>query len=596
MEQVATPEDLADLHEKLATHFGQLSELVHETSELFGFTGLKTAVKPGEGWLTSFSNRGVTLQIDPLDSSKAFAQKDKSTVTLDDLLRALTETDINRATYSVCHELGHIRDYFEEGHDGETQEAPTDPAESFFWNIIDDAGIDKKLRNIPKFDDIIEAEFADRIPQDDWKGTPRHSQFASAILVRSVLKREDSMDDDVRAAVSGLENMQINGETLNVLEILVGQQTTHAERHEIAERLILPIYKEFLARDFIDFPNVDFTEYYKLMYSQPCFHYGDSSDSNDELETSPWHAFADLKDALANQQNKQDNAKQLGSMALLEGLNISKGESAAYLEMLQEDRAIIQEVASILETLGVPSPSLVAPRYRKHPSYSGRRLHPKRLAQAVIYGEQADEQQIWQDIELANKRVDFELATLDIHLVCDVSGSMGGQSSKIASEAALILMEAIELAKQRVALRGIDEDPDVRIQVIAFGSGRAVIAEIGNELSLPNKGKTFTALRNPNGGTQLYPAIKTIRESVADKPDRFQLIFVLSDGGYHDYDNARAELLRFDQDKVHVADIITDKNYPRDYVLGDLLVLEDPKKLALNLHQQLGSFVTKIRE
>ena len=31
MEQVATPEDLAHLHERLAAHFGQLSELVHET-------------------------------------------------------------------------------------------------------------------------------------------------------------------------------------------------------------------------------------------------------------------------------------------------------------------------------------------------------------------------------------------------------------------------------------------------------------------------------------------------------------------------------------------------------------------------------------
>jgi hypothetical protein len=116
---------------------------------------------------------------------------------------------------------------------------------------------------------------------------------------------------------------------------------------------------------------------------------------------------------------------------------------------------------------------------------------------------------------------------------------MEGEKAHSAADTALCLIEGLQMAAYMAQSKTKLKRPDVRIELTAFGAGFDVICPLSYEPTGEQKGKAFSSLRNADSkGTYISDALNSIRRTAQYEGRRTRLIFIISDGKFHDPDEA----------------------------------------------------------
>lgn len=615
--------------ETLAKYVDGLEITARETVALLGLTGLDVQVNPGGGWSSAKLADKVVLTIDPFQITARNRDSQSNTdVDIDELLREITETDQSHIRHTICHELGHIRDFIDPTHEDQPSISKSD---HFFWNVLDDATIDRRLRTVPSLDECTDELYGKVLfPTDSYEDQPKHTQLMYGLLVNSVTGASPTLDPQVQAIIDALHQVPSGDSTYDIMQVLASHSTTLQERRLIAEHYIKPHFDALLVEDQQQNPDANNEEQYE-QYEQVVHGgghgsgeegqseeaekegsasdgdgNGEPSDSGD-MHTSTSEAGSMLKELAKEQKQPTKESKPskkpsdktiaaLGAGSIAAELQLPKADAKEYLASLNVYRAEIMATAKAFETLAVPSRTSTSPRFTNRASYSGHKLHTGRVAQAAIQMETGVEQAIWRPVEHRGKRLDFTLDKLDVHLLVDISTSMGGEKAQQAAITALMLMEGLELARHNLAKNSIrNQKPDVRLQVTAFGSDHEVISPLSYSPDAKYKGQAFTALRNPNAWSTLVSgALGTVKLATTQHPNRNQLVFIISDGGFSDYEEAKKAAQTLPPAKAQIIQLVIGSPGVRT-ITGNVSHLEDAKSVPLAVRSQLESYMAGLQ-
>lgn len=571
------------------------SELAARVARVFGYDGLSIVVKPGAGWQTIHDEDDIRLIVDPTMLAPKTV-KDAS----GEAYSGEVEIPAQYSVYGIAHELGHVDDFMHPDSLKHLKEAK--PREHFFWNIVDDSVINKRLRNIPLLDSITDEVYRDMLfPKDDFTDKPKHVQFMYGWLLRNVVPDRDvTLDSAAEAALDGLESIELNGHLYDMYRTLSHPDTSYEERRRIAAEHILPLYEAFYEEALQDHQNqeqskdrsdsdqqsdgesgsdsaqssdstsspgsssgsdqggaepAEWDEIYDAYADATgCGHENDDSDDSSSSREDPGtkhqdphQAIKDAADAIRQNQQQQEHqpqpvqtkpnqvSNQPGSLAA--ELQLSPEDAAAYRAVVEQFRPQIQEVAKVFQLLAVPSVEYTSPRYQRRSDTSGLKLSPRDLYRVVVAAHSSADPAVWKPVETVAKREGYSFNGLDIHLLVDASGSMQGLKAENASASSVILMEGLASARRMVERYNTRAPkPDVRLQVILFGSDTKVVAPLSHEVAAKDKGIAFTTVRSAASNATMVNGALNITTANAQKyPERTQLVFVVTDGSFHDH-------------------------------------------------------------
>ncbi len=581
------------------------AELAERIARIFGYDGLSVAVVPGAGWKTIHNGDDIQLIADPTMLIPK-ALKDAR----GEILPADIEVPAQYSLYGIAHELGHVDDFLHPDSFKHMEDAK--PKEHFFWNVVNDSVINKRLRNIPLLNGITDEIYKDILfPTDDFTDMPKHVQLMYGWLLFNVVpERAPTLDTAVKAALDKLAHVELNGRAYDIYRTLSHPDTSYEERRRIATEHILPLYEAFLEEDLqerqqeqdqqpsgensdensgadqqdkippsLSSPpsgdeqsfDADGNQQEQNEQTEPsdwndiydaytdatgCGHDNETRDSsasnsdpNDD-HTDPHQTIKEIADAIrqkqnqeqqpANRQDQQDDALDQSASFAAE-LQLSPEDARAYHAVVKNHHQEILDTAKVFESLTVPSVEYSSPRLRRRPDTSGLKLSARHLHRVVTASQIGTDPAVWMPVETISKREGYSFNGLDIHLLVDASGSMQGDKADNAAVASIIFMEGLALARRRVARHNPRAaKPDVRLQIILFGSDTKVVAPIAHETASEDKGIAFTTIRAAaGGGTMITGALDITTANAHANPKRTQLVSIVTDGDF--YDRSAAE-------------------------------------------------------
>lgn len=331
----------------------------------------------------------------------------------------------------------------------------------------------------------------------------------------------------------------------------------------------------------------------------------DGDSSHDHDESDPQEAIKEageilreileekaVEEAEAQAQTSSSQGSE-GAGSIATELELSPEDAEAYKEVIEKYRDQIHEVANILQLLTVPSIEYTSPRYQKKASTNGLKLSPRDLFNVVISSHSEQDPAIWKPVETVSKREGLSFNGLDIHLLVDASGSMGGQKADSAAACSVILMEGLASARRLVERYNPSAPkPDVRLQVALFGSSAEVVAPLGHETDPKDKGVAFTTVREAKSGSTLVAdALQLTVDCAKKNPERTQLVYIITDGDVFDRTNA-----------MDVIDNGGRNYFPAEYILlsssstpiaKQYSHINNPDELPSELNKQLKILASK---
>ncbi len=551
----------------------QIVETANRVARIFGYGNLRIELNKGGGWATERKEQSVVMHVDP-DMLRPKELKDATGADTDSVVSDPEAYSL----YGICHELGHVEDYMQPTNTRERLKEMT-PADAFFWNVLDDAVINRRLRGIPLLNSITSEVYRDNLfPDDDLSTLPKHIQFMYGLLLRNVTPdRAVTLDPAVEEALKSIDPPQKGWTTRRrrtLMDRLSLPRTGFVERRDAATQHILPVYRSLLDEDKADRQQEpgepggsqgdpqqgaggmaeDIYEAYEAAAHGDHEHAhgaedGAGSGAGDEVADAIQQAGEAMAEVLAEQAAAQPGGKEQGQSAsemagrIAAELSLDRSDATLYLDALDKYKNEIIAVSRIFQSLALPELEFTSPRYRRHPATRGGRLSPRDLFRAVMATED-EEPVIWRPIETISKKEGFVFSGLDVHLLVDVSGSMRGAKAEAAAACYVVLAEGLELAR-RTALKQnpMAGSPDVRLQTIAFGASAKVVSPLSFTVDPTSKGTAFsTILRAASGSTMVAGALEETIKSATKDPARTQLVYVLSDGSFSDTQRAQEAL------------------------------------------------------
>jgi len=311
--------------------------------------------------------------------------------------------------------------------------------------------------------------------------------------------------------------------------------------------------------------------------------------SNDEGETRPYETV---------QKNKNATPSSIpGTMAF----ELEHPDIDTYRDLIHKYSDQILQIATVFESLAIPSVMYEAPRYGKIPHPRGRRLASRNLYQ-IINGDNANSQpRIWLPVESKGQVDNYRFRAMDISLIIDTSPSMAGKSAEAAAACSVIVPEAISLAKHTIHSRDVHyEQPDVRMQVLLFSGETKIAVPLGYEQTMEDKSAAFATIRAAadHGYSNVVDSIKLTIETAKNNPTRPQIVFVISDGDFHD-DVEAAALVEKKPSNLYIyqlclplEDAMVMKHYdknlnPNDYIEGSFVEGSNDPKDKIYIHKRV---------
>jgi hypothetical protein len=607
-----------------------LEQGVHQLGRLYGIDGLEVATKSGIGTMCALKEDGsLLINIDPEQVIKGHGESMDSS-------QPTTSPEIT-ALFMTGHEIGHASDFLDPAH---KLPAEKDKARDFFDLVVDDTVIDRRSRRVPLFDANANAVYGQQI-SGNLSELPRHVQLMYGIRISTVIDDPQiEMDSAVREILESLKHYDREGTVFDIPAVMADPRTTLKERRKIAETFILPHYQDLLEEDEQsqqsgqdglpsdqgsgDFQS-NYDQYDKAVHGE--HDHGESKDqsSPQEGQTEPGEQstsdslaqqIADaIKQATAKKEKGRQDAKvkaeirakeseadadqqleaQLSQLAgsVAAEMNLSPGDAEKYVRSLDKWRPTIKEVAKVFMKLAAPANIIMSPRYTRGAHTEGLRLHPQTMAAVALQLAADQDQAVWQSVERKAHRQEVTFGGLDVDLMVDVSGSMRGEKAECAADTALCLIEGLQLARYMVAREaGQHHQPDVRTQVIAFGSSSEVLAPLSHEPTGEQKGKTYTNLLNPNSNSTLISGtLEKVRQHAVARPKRDVVGIIISDGHFHDHETA-AEMVAAMPKSVVISHLVMGGDVG-EFISDNHEVVPNPNALPGKLYGVLAEYIRR---
>lgn len=609
-----------------------LEQGVHQLGLLYGIRGLEVAVKPGAGWSCAKTEHGLTITVDPEQTVEGNGFEDK------DIAEPSTVSPEVTSLFITAHELGHANDYLDPNW---RKPIKPDPAGDFFNCLVDDTVIDKRNRRVPMLDANADAVYSHQMPSDLTE-LPKHVQLMFGMRVGTVIDNPTlTMNDQVAEILNSLGSYQKGEQTFDIMDVLTDPRTTYGERRRIADRFIRPHFDALLEQDKQEQSDQgeaaegegNFEAIYE-QYEQAVHGHqhqdenegqqsGQSQDSESESSGRPTQGSGlaeqmaeAMKLAVGEQQAQQEAAKakaqasrtksdadgeeqreaQLSELAgtIAAEMHLSPGNAESYARSLDKWTGTIKEVADVFMKLAAPADVIMSPRYRRDAHTEGVRLHPRTMAGVALQLATDQDQAIWQPIVREAHRQEVTFGGLDVHLLVDVSGSMAGPKAQCAADTAMCLIEGLQLARHKVArTAGQYHQPDVRTQVIAFGSGTEVLSLLSHQPNGQQKGKTYTNLLEANSSATLVnDALGHVKQAAQAKPKRDAIAIIISDGQFGDH-NAAAQTVAQMPKTAYIAHLVIGGGV-QEFISKNHEVVSNPNVLPGKLHGVLTDYIRRV--
>lgn len=421
----------------------------------------------------------------------------------------------------------------------------------YFNSCIDDTAIDMQLRDIGLFTGYFN-QYASRLRSHVLAGYPLHMQFMEAIRLICIESNPFFVVEpiiDTELSSLGISRRDPGTIILSIME----RGLPFSDRRELSYEYLRPIYETLFKEDLRRSKTNDFIHLYEKDNPYGDFEHSalsEFSDRENDLSADDF-LYQVTNDHLeemhqsSSEENKENSND--GDKNDAKGLMLPrKGESSDDLELIKDTTKgyaaaaarwliVIQRVADILLRLASPKESISVPRWRHIATSEGRRLNPNTITSATIQLQSDIPQAIWQPIKTVTRHQEMQFTGLDIYLLLDVSGSMGGSNAEYATATAICLIEGLRHA-QMISQRDQRGDiVDVRIQLVAFGAGWDELTPLGVDLSLQQKEIVYDNLMNPTSNfTMINGALKHVSSQAHAHPDRNILCLIISDGLFSD--------------------------------------------------------------
>lgn len=596
---------------------------VHQLGLLYGMSGLEVVTKPGAGWSCAKTDRGLTITIDPQQSVEGNGVDNKA-----ELAPAAVSPEVT-SLFITAHELGHANDFLDPSW---RLPAKPSPARAFFDCLTDDTVIDRRNRRVPLLDANADEVYSHQIPSD-LTDFPKHVQLMYGIRISTVVDNPTmTMDESVAGTIASLAEYEKNEQVFNILEVLTDPRTSLTERRRIAEKFILPHFEALLEQDKQEdggrgdpragkgegeFESI-YAQYEEAVHGhqrkgegegqEPQPAQGEASDQSagssslgEQIAKAVKQAIEEqAKEAKAQSQARSDprNEQSEALLAELAGtvaaeMQLSQGDAESYVRSLDKWTPTIKEVANVFLKLAAPANIIKSPRYNSSAHTEGLRLHPRTLAGVALQLATDQEQAIWQPVEQKARRQEVTFGGLDVHLIVDVSGSMAGAKAQCAADTAVCLIEGLQLARHKVAREvGQAHQPDVRTQIIAFGSGTEILSPLSYEPSGPQKGKTYTnLLEASSSATLVNGSLENVKQAAKNNPKRDAIVIVVSDGQFGDHDTAARTVAEMPK-SVYVAHLVIGGGVQK-FISNNHEAVGNPSLLPAKLHGVLTDYIRR---
>lgn len=497
--------------------------------------------------------------------------------------RADVEDQLDFLGFNILHELGHVKRF-----GAQPTEAPPNPKDDYFHNIVDDIAINyDNARKTRFFSDLIIKAYDHYLFPIDRRSKmtkePRHKQFMETLLLLSMttdIYRKPRSAEDLQEYLTDIGCSDIDPDVTNKLAQVVNfkvGKTRHnllGQIREYGEDLpyynqitshIKTMYDELYEEDLQDKqqsessgdsgedgnPSSNKSDQFDYSNSGSCQHTISSdhaeTDSNpekakandDKVESTKSDDIAEIGKQIGqqiaeaisqdkNQSTDDQKAVQLSAEQLerlRQELGLNESDFQGFLATVNKYRGEIDAISNlILQLRRERQNNFLAPSHEV--SARGHRIHIGKLLGYLTSGSIEATPDIWKTPTFLEK-IEYEFDGADFYFLCDVSGSMKGDKAKAAAESAVVLSQGI----QDASLEYYEDVPAIRIQVQAFGSGEQTLCELTDSPSNADLGRMYSSLLKPNSySTQVSGALTRINP---DK-NRLSVILVLSDGQFHD--------------------------------------------------------------
>lgn len=579
-------------------------EQLRRLSELYDIPGLEITTNREQPWFCERTERGVRLSLNPNQPlACGFLNVQRSP-------DAISASD--NSLYVMGHVLGHVwdcldPDWVPPGND--------EPAMNFFHHMIDDLAIDTQSRAIPLIDSLADSMYA--VNAGDMTMLPLNVQLMYGLRHTAVTGGENlQVDESIKTIINTIKQYKKNGTQFDALQLISDADITYSQRHVIAREIILPYYLALLEPDAAfalpDAGNEDGAEYggegtetepsesepednenqnggtenetnSNSMDSDSSENSGlqkdeykaeaesemtnDSTEgSTDDADSSPSEA-AELEDTdkpsdqLEEEADDQreERCEQLAGI-VAEEMRLRPGDARLYAEALYEWDSVIKDVANIFLELATATDRYCAPRYSRDAHTMGVKLHPHTLSQVALQLETGDEQAIWQSVVREKPRQEYQFGGMDIHFLVDVTASMWGEKGKCAAATALCLIEGLQLARHKASYNQQFSQPDVKTQIIAFGSDTEILSPLSYLPQSEHKGKAFVNVLYPiSRATLVNGALERVREDAALASNRQAIVIIVSDSEFGDQE-AALETVESLPNTAYVTQLVVNSN------------------------------------
>jgi len=618
--------------------YPQLNEValrqdIYQLGALNGLSGFEVAITPGAGTSCAVTQgERLLITVDPIQIVVGDEHKTP--------LEQQAPPEVT-GLFMIGHEFGHARDYMDPQFRVPNKRTA---ASDFFDCLIDDTVIDTRNRRVPLFDAHADNIYSHQMPRD-MTGNPKHTQLMFGIRLSTVMKEPDfAVDPKVAELLASLKQYEKDGKLIDIPFAMTDPRVSLHERRRIAELYIKPHYDALLKADEQeradrgDSQPGDFSDAYEE-YEEAVHHHaqqGDSQENNTEAKEAgngapkdqgrpsaglPQDLAEQIAQAMqqianakqsqkdkaaqdaqtqankeseaANEQKQSRSSELAGSLA--KEMQLSQGNAQRYVNSLERWSNTISQVADVLMQLAAPANVIMSPRYKPTAHTEGVRLHPRTMAAVALQLATDQEQAIWQPVARQAHRQDVTFGGLDIHLLVDVSNSMAGQNAQCAADTSLCLIEGLQLARYKVSRKnGQYHQPDVRTQVIAFGSGTEVLSPLAHEPTPQAKGSTYTnVLAAPSANTLVSGALGHVQRAAAARPKRDVITLIISDGIFGDAAQAK-EIVNSLPASAHVTQLVIGDEERRDlYITKNHELVSDPTVLPEKLYGVLADYIRR---
>ncbi len=398
----------------------------------------------------------------------------------------------------------------------------------------------------------------DLFPETDMTSSPRHIQFAQALLREARVPNEVcQVVPEVRAALDQVKSIKTKNGT-RLIDIVAHPETSMSTRLRLQDKFIWPHVEKLLEQDMQDEKQKQEQQDKNSKGGKPKNGKADPNEvfkeAYEAADKQNPHAvpIEDQQKALKEWKESKGNPLDRADQEYADQLGVKKEELQRYRAIAEQlnktinpetNQSAIDDLRTLIERIiAERQKERQAPRY---PTEEGEFLvDPAELVAQVKAGNW--EPKVWETQELRMEK-GKRFGKVQLTLVCDRSGSMeqGGKLQE-QQKAAVLFMEALKEFNDRLLeeATNVAKPLSVESEVYTFQSSAEdarPVKRMSEELSEKDRIQVVSVLSSCPGSTTDFIPLETILQGISDEMRRDiqngelkKIVVVFTDGGSDD--------------------------------------------------------------